>query len=222
MNELAGELAHEGLTQADWQTRYCTQNTPWDLNQPARAFEALATQGWFSGRLNLPDSVQVLVPGCGRGHDAACFARAGHQVTGLDFSAEAIAQAQQQYGSHARFVVADAFDETALPPASFDAVIEHTFFCAIEPTHHAAYLQAVLRWLKPGGRLYGIFWLHGKPGGPPFSTTLEALQTLFTAAFKIIWLAPNPYAGNGTHGQDRSAKEWLMVLEKVFDSPLER
>jgi thiopurine S-methyltransferase len=40
----------------------------------------------------------VLVPGCGRGHEARLLADLGFEGIGLDFSAEAIARARQLHG----------------------------------------------------------------------------------------------------------------------------
>jgi thiopurine S-methyltransferase len=99
-----------------------------------------------------------LVPGCGRGHEAALLADLGYEVIGLDFSGEAIERAQAVQGSdrtQLRWLQADLFDGAALAAAgittgSLQGVLEHTCFCAIDPAQREAYLDTVARLLVPG------------------------------------------------------------------------
>jgi SAM-dependent methyltransferase len=94
----------------------------------------------------------VLVPGCGRGHEAALLALLGFEVIGLDFSSEAIREARRLHGEHAhlRWLQADLFDADALSGAglasgSLRGVLEHTCFCAIDPSQRAHYRSTVDR-----------------------------------------------------------------------------
>src|SRR5207247_837261 len=65
----------------------------------------------------------VLELGCGFGHDAARLAEAGHEVTALDCSAEAIERARARYGSSVEFVVHDLTEPLPFGDASFDAMM---------------------------------------------------------------------------------------------------
>jgi 2-polyprenyl-3-methyl-5-hydroxy-6-metoxy-1,4-benzoquinol methylase len=94
---------------------------------------------------------------CHFGHDTLSWARRGARVTGVDFSAPAIAEARrsaEQLGLAARFVAADVLDApVALDGETFDVVY----------TSHGAlvWLPDVERWadavvglLRPGGFVY--------------------------------------------------------------------
>src|SRR5438552_1618772 len=71
-----------------WESRYIVGNTGWDIGQPAPPFVDL-----LSGT-DAPAPGSMIVPGCGRGHDAIFFAKHGFTVVGVDFAASAIADAR--------------------------------------------------------------------------------------------------------------------------------
>ena len=54
----------------DWNERYRTEDTPWDKGKPAPGLV-----DWLAKRQMSPNN-RVLVPGCGKGHDAAAWADA--------------------------------------------------------------------------------------------------------------------------------------------------
>jgi SAM-dependent methyltransferase len=94
---------------------------------------------------------------CHIGTDTISLERLGAEVTGLDFSPAALAQARElteRTGAAARFVQAELYDAlTVLEPASFDLV--YTGIGAL------CWLPDVRRWadvvaglLRPGGRLF--------------------------------------------------------------------
>jgi SAM-dependent methyltransferase len=189
-----------------WENRYITQNTGWDLAGPSPHFVALLK--------NPPECLKpgaMAVLGCGRGHDAALFAQHGFQVTGFDYASSAVQEARQRYGQWADFQQVDIF--TLSHPDSpfahqFDYVLEHTCFCAILPKQRTDYLKTVTHLLKPGGSLIGVFWEHDDPDGPPFSSTLEEINTLFGHDFDISSLEERQPA-NSRRGIER-----LMILRR--------
>lgn len=189
-----------------WENRYITQNTGWDLAGPSPHFvELIKTPPGFLK----PGSMAVL--GAGRGHDAAMFGQNGFQVTGFDYASSAVQEAQQRYGQWADFQQMDIF--TLGQPDSpfahrFDYVLEHTCFCAILPKQRPDYLKTVTGLLKPDGHLIGIFWEHEEPDGPPFSSTLHEINTLFSHDFDIIFVEERQPASN------RRGIERLMVLRR--------
>ena len=198
---------------APWDERYRTGADGWELGRPAPPLEQFLRA---DPRRPLPPG-HVLVPGCGRGHEAALLAELGFAALGLDFSAEAITRARQLHGDdrpELRWLQADLLDAPALEaaglsPGSVQGVLEHTCFCAIDPAQRPAYLEAVVRLLVPGGWLLGLFWCHGRPGGPPWgSDAAELAQDLTAAGLEpLVW---EPAQGSL---QERD-NEWLGLWRR--------
>lgn len=94
----------------------------------------------------------LLDMGCGRGRHAAAFAARGLKVTGIDLSAESIAEAREACPG-ARFAVHDMREPFARE--AFDAVV--CLFTSIGYTPDRAEdlrtMQAAAAALRPGGRL---------------------------------------------------------------------
>lgn len=161
--------------------------------------------------------MRVLVPGCGRGHDAIALARTfpSAEVIGVDISASAIAQAESlQPPANVKLYHADLFQLGEEWNASIDLVWEHTCFCAIDPTHRRTYREGMRRLVKRGGMIAGAFFLtmeEGKEGGPPFNTPPEEFVEVFDASsgFRIHTMRPmNPTF----HG--REGEEWLVMMSR--------
>jgi SAM-dependent methyltransferase len=74
----------------------------------------------------------------------------------------------------------------AREPERYQLVLEHTCFCAIDPTRRADYARVVADVLEPGGTFVALFWLHGRPGGPPFTTSNAEIDSLFAADFEVV------------------------------------
>ena len=129
----------------------------------------------------------VCVPGCGTGHDARAWARAGFWAFGYDIAPSAIRLATRQTRSArlpAQFQVADFLQ--AAPPFRFDWVFEHTLLCAIQPRERDDYVRALLRWLKPGGQYLAVNYLIPDRDGPPFGTTRDELWQRFSPHFELL------------------------------------
>lgn len=179
-NDIRLTAAHNNAE--SWEICYREATTPWD-----RGTHPPGLEEWIEGR----NPGRVLVPGCGRGHDARQLARAGFQVTAVDLSRVAIEEARAARGDLGiDFVCADLF---ALPSdwdGQFDYVWEHTCFCAIHPEHRPRYVEAMHRLLKPHGELAGLFFIQesGHVEGPPYkmplAQLLDYLETHFTLQHK--------------------------------------
>ena len=171
---------------APWDQRYREGADGWELGRPAPPLERFLRSDSRSPR---PPG-RVLVPGCGRGHEAALLAELGFEAIGLDFSPEALARARELHGAdrpRLRWLQANLFDATALEgaglaPGSLQGVLEHTCFCALDPAQRAAYLEAVVRLLAPGGWLLGLFWCHSRASGPPWGSDAGELAQQLAAA----------------------------------------
>jgi methyl halide transferase len=176
----------ERLDATAWDDRWRRADTPWDMNEPAPPLVAAIARG------DLEPPARVLVPGCGAGHDVRFLASRGFRVTGVDVSPLALEKARglaAKDGVEAEFAEADLF---ALPPAmrEFDAVWEHTCFCAIDPARRDDYVTAVADALRPGGRLLGLFFAITPEKGPPFGTTDAEVRHRFARRFTVDVLRP--------------------------------
>ena len=176
-----------------WDQRYREGRDGWELGAPAPPLDAFLRED--PRRPLLPG--EVLVPGCGRGHEAALLADLGFEAIGLDLSGEALREARRLHGADRpglRWLQADLLDAAALRSAgladgSLQGVVEHTCFCAIDPSRRGDYLAAVTRLLAPGGWLLGLFWCHGRPGGPPFGSDPDQLADQLRGAglVPLLW-----------------------------------
>jgi len=174
----------------NWNERYQLGNTPWEKGAPAPPLlEWLRKRGPLEG--------EVLVPGCGYGHDVRAIAAASPKsvVIGLDIAPSALKEALK-YPSVGREVF-QCTDIFSLPQSfrnRFDWVFEHTLFCAIQPEHRSNYVTTVVSALKSDGLLLAIFFLNPwdpdeeipEGGGPPFGVTKEELDDLFEPHFRLI------------------------------------
>src|SRR5579872_3691745 len=128
------------MNDTDWEARYQSGDMPWEKGE--------ASPGLVDFLKDHPELAPgtVCVPGCGTGHDARIWARAGFAVTGYDIAPSAIRLARERTaaaGLTAQFERGDFLHNE--PPQPFDWVFEHTLFCAIDPGQRDAYVEAVLR-----------------------------------------------------------------------------
>jgi methyl halide transferase len=189
----------------DWQRHYDENDMGWDLGQVAPPFIRL----WEEGQLPLG---KVLIPGCGRGHEVLYLAGNGFDVTGVDYSEGAVSHLQnalKERNLKGQILHQDFFSLENSHDGLYDLVIEQTFFCAISPRQRTGYVQNVLRLLKPGGMLVGLFYHTDKEGGPPYNTTREDIESHFLENFEILKLEKEAKSA-----EQRKDKEWLAILKK--------
>jgi SAM-dependent methyltransferase len=188
-----------------WTQIYHEEGNPgWNLGAPAEALKDMLP------RLKLPKS-RVLVLGCGEGHDAAFFAQSGHVVTGVDFSEEAVARAQKNYGHipGLSFVRQDAFKMDPSFHRAFDIVFEHTCYCAIDPARRSDLVKVWRQALHDQGQLMGVFFTMYKKQGPPYGGSEWELRQRLKDSFQFIfwgrWQKSTPR---------RQGKELFVLAQK--------
>lgn len=169
------------MNSSNWETRYQTGDMPWEKGEGSPGLaDFLATHP------QLPRGT-VCVPGCGTGHDARAWAKAGFDVIGFDLAPSAIRLSRERTaaaGLHAQFVQGDFLHDK--PQEHFDWLFEHTLFCAIDPGDRDKYVASALRWLKPKGHYLAVHYLIPDTDGPPFGTTREELWQRFSPHFDLL------------------------------------
>ncbi len=84
----------------------------------------------------------------------------GYDVSAIDFSPAAVAQAKRVLGSLAERVVLGDFFTYDFGERRFDLIYERTFLCSMTPSRWPEYVNRMTDLLVPGGRLIGVF-LYG-------------------------------------------------------------
>ncbi len=188
----------------DWEARYNAGDTPWEKGAPHPALVDWLQKNSLPGR--------VLVPGCGAGHDVRAISRnPASEVVGFDIAPSAIRMA----GSFPRvgretFMLGDFLAGDARQLGPFDALFEHTCFCAIPPSRRADYAREAAALVKPGGGLVGVFYGNPDnpaPDSPPFASPFESVLAQLARDFELVEKTENlpTYPG-------REGGEYLLVL----------
>jgi SAM-dependent methyltransferase len=192
------------LTAQTWEQRYQDQQTGWDLGQPAPPFVELLKQQ------NSPKPGSIAVLGSGYGHDAILFAQNGFEVIGFDYAPTAIAKATELgKGWPVQFKLRNIFELIPEFSGTFDYVLEHTCFCAIDPKLRKQYVEIVANILQPEGELIALFWAHQRQGGPPYGSNVKELQQLFEKQFDII-----SFEKSNNSVSSRQNEEYLVRMIK--------
>jgi len=163
----------------NWERRWSTGTATWDHGEPSPPLAAYLQNHAMEG--------SVIVPGCGSGHDARLLAVHGLSVLAVDISATAIETARRYPAAgELKFLEADWLRLPVGLGGQFDWVVEHTCFCALDPSRRADYVDAVDFALRRGGRLLAVFYLDpAAPEGPPFGVAPGELTELFNR-FQLI------------------------------------
>ena len=189
-----------------WENRYQTKDMPWEKGAPSPGLV-----DFLAANQDLPRGT-VCVPGCGTGHDAREWAKAGFNTYGFDIAPSAIQLAEEKTKAAFHSLGAPASRRPASPeqklagetpalpgisfqlgnfltddpPFQFDWIFEHTLFCAIDPGERDNYVRAVPRWLKPGGQYLAVNYIIPDKDGPPFGTTRDEQWQRFSAHFDLV------------------------------------
>ena len=159
-----------------WEACYESEMDGWDIGGPTPVFERLATE--------IPKG-RICVIGCGRGYDAVTFAKAGFEVTAIDFAKTAVLASRENARKEEVEMTVLREDFFDLPDElhdQFDYVLEYTCFCAISPERRFEYDRVIWQLLKPEGKLLGLFFPLDKnidEGGPPWGVNISELHALF-------------------------------------------
>jgi hypothetical protein len=186
-----------------WNSRYHNQQTGWDIGAVSYPLKAYIDQ--------LDDKdIAIIIPGCGNAYEAEYLLQQGFtNIRLIDIApaaVEAVAQKLQPYGhTHVHIICADFFDLHA----TFDLVIEQTFFCALQPGLRNAYVEKMYQLLNKNGKLAGLLFNCTFDEGPPFGGSKAEYENLFASKFTIKIMEA---CTNSVH--PRLGKELFVVLNK--------
>ena len=159
---------------------------------------------------------------CHLGLDTLCLARRGAIVTGLDFSPQAVAKAEElsrDSGIPARFVEGNVYDTPRLIAGRFDVVyVTWGAICWLPDI--ARWAEVVARMLAPGGFLY---LLEGHPYAHVLEQTeaeapLIATYDYFQGAAPLIFRDAATYADASAQIVNREAHEWNHAIGSILNA----
>ena len=166
-----------------WSSRYKEGNTGWDIGHISTPLKEYINQ------LNHKE-LKILIPGAGNSYEAEYLFNNGfREVYVCDIAEEPLKNLKER--------IPDFPDDQLLNKdffeleASFDLILEQTFFCALPVNKRAEYAKQMHSLLKPEGILAGLlFNFELKPDGPPFGGSKAEYLTYFSPYFKIDILEP--------------------------------
>lgn len=191
-----------------WESAYHEGRDGWELGQATPPLVRAA--GWLADR----DGTAIAL-GSGRGHEARMLAEAGWQhVVGLDFAPEAKRQAElltdSDLAGRIEWRTGDIFELGARSPGAFALAVEHTSFCAIDPSRRDEWIASVFAALRPGGHLLALFYVHQKPDGPPFGAKPKDVGDALKRAGFVIEREETPTDSI----ERRRGEEWLVLARR--------
>jgi len=163
----------------DWDARYQTGNTGWDIGYASTPLKEYIDQ--------LSDkNLKILIPGSGNSYEAEYLFKKGFSNV---FVADISRYPLQNF--HKRF---PRFPKNQLLHTNFyeidqqfDLILEQTFFCAQPPSFRKAYVDKMYQLLPIDGKLVGVLFDFplDPESGPPYGGNLEEYKKLFSAKFEI-------------------------------------
>jgi SAM-dependent methyltransferase len=169
------------LDDAFWSNRYSTHTDAWDIGQVAPPLKEYIDQ--LTNK-----NVSILIPGCGNAYEAAYLHQQGFtDITLIDISKELIKKIRKQFdNTPIKIIHADFFDQEG----KYDLILEHTFFCALNPTLRHAYAKHMRHLLATHGTVAGLLFNCSFESNPPFGGYKAEYEHLFAPLFSIKTMAP--------------------------------
>ena len=158
-----------------WRKKYQEDHTPWDLGETSSPVRYLVDN-------HFPPTGKVLIPGCGRGHEAVYLARRGYSVTAVDYAPEALDYLRQEaddQGASVEILQQDILAPSTALERRFDVLLEQTCLGALHPDQWQDYERMAFRTLRKGGQLMGVFMEVAVENPPPFNCAPHLVRELF-------------------------------------------
>ncbi len=185
-----------------WEERYVNNETGWNIGYPSTPIKAYIDQ--------LKDkSLKILIPGAGNSYEAEYLWKLGFKnVFIVDFAKQPLTNFKNRVSDFPedQLIHLDYFELNN----SFDLILEHTFFCALNPILRAKYVDKMDQLLKPNGKLIGLFFnFELTESGPPFGGSEPEYKSLFEDKFQIKALEKSINSI-----KERQGKELFFIFEK--------
>ena len=133
-----------------WESRYTTADTGWDLGGPSTPLKEYIDQ--LTNK-----ALRILIPGAGRAYEAEYLQTLGFKnVFVIDLTDAPFADLLKRCPDFPKdhLIVGDFFAHQA----SYDLIVEQTFFCALDPALRTRYVEKMYELLVPGGKLVGVLF----------------------------------------------------------------
>jgi len=174
-----------------WREGYGERTARCDLGEPAQVLVDLLDSPWA------PPRGRVAFPGCGAGHALRHWREQGYDAIGFDFAIQPDDLPVEEL---------DVFELGARHPEAFDAIVEYTCYCAIDPARRAEYAASLRAALRPGGRLVALLFPVGeREGGPPFAVDESEIAGVLGAGLDLLHCETPAASASGREGRERLA-----------------
>jgi methyl halide transferase len=169
--------------QAFWDSIYQNDKAGWDLKTPTPVFQRILKEK------KILDSGKLLILGSGYGYDAVEAAKAGFDVTAVDFSISATEFAKnlaKKERVKVNFITDNFFNLAKNYSSYFNYVYDYVTYCAIHPNRRLEYAGLVKSLLKCDGTFIALWFpVEERDGGPPFGINLKETETIFSKLLKL-------------------------------------
>ncbi len=176
-----------------WQERWQSGHSGWDQGEAHPGLSLLIEHARREGAL--PKGGKFFSAGCGRAHSEAVLADWAYDVTAIDLSPTAIAEAEAIYGKRPGLVlkVADLFQLEPLEAKGYDAIFDRAMLCALAPETRAPYIEAMKARLKDKGLFCAILFrtVHSH-SHPPYAIDEAEAFRLLAQDFVLCYAAALP------------------------------
>ncbi len=185
------------LDEQYWSERWKAQQTGWDIGAPAPAIIE------FFEKNNYQDK-SILIPGCGNAYEALALWNLGYKnITIVEIVKSKVDELKVRFADTGIKVIHEDFFNHA---SKYDIIIEHTFFCALEPMLRNQYAVHMRELLKENGQLVGLLFDRiFEQSGPPFGGDTTSYYNLFSLYFSSVNIVPC----NNSIAPRKGSEVWL-------------
>ena len=191
------------LDKSFWEERYLNNQTGWDVG-----YISTPLKDYIDQLTN--KNIKILIPGAGNSHEAEYLWNNGFKnIYILDIAEHPLLNFKSRIPDFPESNL--IHDDFFIINDTFDLIIEHTFFCALNPDLREKYVLKMFDLLVNKGKLIGLlFDFELTKEGPPFGGRNQEYSNYFSKYFKIKTLER---AYNSI--KPRQDRELFFIFEKL-------